>query len=447
MAIRRPVNNPLDEAHPYETWAINALLAVFLLIFLGLGLEWAGIENFLSESLNEYFIDPIKGESTGDSGYNAVNTMTYAIVLGLFVVALSAWLRKLGIDPTDTTLLALLPFITWAVFGEVAEDAEMFGAGLAPYFVSPGIHFQAAFWVVLAGAAGISLDRAEREGISQKNDLETLATGLILIQFVVYASSISGKAGDLSLWPMLLGVIAAIAFALWSRELSGLFSNVQRMVYLTGVGGSLIFFGALASFTIDSPPAADRIWPLVVVIGVPAVVCYWMYSQGRSAVAELSRQGLVAGILPPGMSDDEYRKSSADDLPEKGIIEPLRSRAIMAQPLVFLAVAGQVMDGLATWIGIDGFPGLGEKHVASQRVIDAGLWVNEKLGIEHGMLDEGVWLFALVKFALAGLIYYVFYSLNFERREQHLRLLIGLAMLVVGMAPGLRDVGRLTLGV
>ena len=447
MAIRRPVNNPLDEAHPYETWAINALLAVFLLIFLGLGLEWAGIENFLSESLNEYFIDPIKGESTGDSGYNAVNTMTYAIVLGLFVVALSAWLRKLGIDPTDTTLLALLPFITWAVFGEVAEDAEMFGAGLAPYFVSPGIHFQAAFWVVLAGAAGISLDRAEREGISQKNDLETLATGLILIQFVVYASSISGKAGDLSLWPMLLGVIAAIAFALWSRELSGLFSNVQRMVYLTGVGGSLIFFGALASFTIDSPPAADRIWPLVVVIGVPAVVCYWMYSQGRSAVAELSGQGLVAGILPPGMSDDEYRKSSADDLPEKGIIEPLRSRAIMAQPLVFLAVAGQMMDGLATWIGIDGFPGLGEKHVASQRVIDAGLWVNEKLGIEHGMLDEGVWLFALVKFALAGLIYYVFYSLNFERREQHLRLLIGLAMLVVGMAPGLRDVGRLTLGV
>ncbi len=447
MAIRRPVNNPLDEAHPYETWAINALLAVFMLIFLGLGLEWAGIENFLSESLNEYFIDPIKGESTGDSGYNVVNTMTYAIVLGLFVVALSAWLRRLGIDPTDTTLLALLPFITWAVFGEVAEDAEMFGAGLAPYFVSPGIHFQAAFWVVLAGAAGISLDRAEREGHSQKNDLETMATGLILIQFVVYASSISGKEGDLSLWPMLLGVIAAIAFALRSRELSGLFSNVQRMVYLTGVGGSLIFFGALASFTIDSPPAADRIWPLAVVIGVPAVVCYWMYSRGRGAVAELSRQGLVAGILPPGMSDDEYRKSSADDLPEKGIIEPLRSRAIMAQPLVFLAVAGQVMDGLATWIGIDGFPGLGEKHVASQRVIDAGLWFNEKLGIEHGMLDEGVWLFALVKFALAGLIYYVFYSLNFERREQHLRLLIGLAMLVVGMAPGLRDVGRLTLGV
>ena len=441
------MNNPLDEPHPYEKWAINALLAVFLLVFLGLGLEWAGFQNFLSDSLNEYFIDQIRGESTGDSGYNVVNTMTYAIVLGLFVIALSAWLRGLGIDPTDTSILALLPFITWAVFGEVAEDAEMFGAGLAPYFVSPGIHFQAAFWVVVAGAAGISLDRAERAGVSQKNDLETLASGLILIQFVVYASSISGKVGDLSLWPMLLAVVAAIAFVMRSGELSGLFSNVQRMVYLTGVGGSLIFFGALASFTIDSPPASDRIWPLVVVIGVPAAISYWMYSNGRRAVAELSEQGLVAGILPPGMTDDQYRKSSVEELPEKGIIEPIRSRAIMAQPVVFLAVAGQILDGLATWIGIDGFPGLGEKHVASQRVIDAGLWVNERLGIDHGMLDEGVWLFALVKFALAGLIYYVFYSLNFESREQHLRLLIGLAMLVVGMAPGLRDVGRLTLGV
>ncbi len=439
------MNNPLDEALPYERWAINALLAVFLLIFLGIGLEWASVENPLSDALNQYFLDPIRGESTGDSGYNSVNTMTYAIVLGLFVVALSAWLRGLGVDPSDTSILALLPFITWAACGEVVEDAEMFGAALAPYFVSPGIHFQAATWVVLAGAAGISLDRAEREGTPRGRDLEVLASGMILMQFALYGSSISGNVGEqLDMWPMLVGVVVALAFVWGSRQLGGMFSNVQMMVYLNGVGGTLIFFGALASLAIYDPPSSDRVWPLVVVLVAPALVCYWMHDHGRGAVQELSEQGLVAGLLPPGMTDEEYRKTS---FPEKEIIEPLRFRAVMAQPLVYLAVAGQVMDGLATWIGIDGFPGLGEKHVVSQRVIDAGLWTNEKLGIEHGMLDEGVWLFALVKFALAGLIFYVFYSLNFERREQHLRLLIGLAMLVVGMAPGLRDVGRLTLGV
>ncbi len=57
---------------------------------------------------------------------------------GLFVIALSAWLRGLGIDPTDTSILALLPFITWAVFGEVAEDAEMFGGWTRPVFREPG---------------------------------------------------------------------------------------------------------------------------------------------------------------------------------------------------------------------------------------------------------------------------------------------------------------------
>ena len=449
MTIRRVVNNPLDEAHPYERWATNALIAVFLLIFLGIGLEWAGIENFLSELLNEFFIDPIKGESTGDSGYNPINTAAYAVVLGLFVVALSAWLRGLGIDPSDISLIALLPFITWAVFGEVAEDAKMFGEGLAPYFVSPGIHFQAAFWVILAGAAGIYFDRPNREvGPHNDDDFELLASGLILTQFAIYASSINGKVGEtMSLWPMSLGALIAIVFVWRFRELSDLFSNVQRMVYLTGLGGSLIFFGALASHAIHDPPATDRMWPLVVVIGAPVLVSFWMYNQGRGAAEELSEHGLVAGILPPGMSDEEYRATPAEELPEKAIIEPLRSRAIMAQPLVFLAVAGQMMDGLATWIGIDGFPGLGEKHVVSQMVIDAGLWTNDLLGIEHAMLDEGVWLFALVKFALAGLIYLLIASLNFERREQHLRLLIGMALLVVGMAPGLRDVGRLTLGV
>jgi uncharacterized membrane protein len=34
-----------------------------------------------------------------------------------------------------------------------------------------------------------------------------------------------------------------------------------------------------------------------------------------------------------------------------------------------------------------------------------------------------------------------------ESRQQHLRALIVLAVMIVGMAPGLRDIGRLVLGV
>ena len=78
------------------------------------------------------------------------------------------------------------------------------------------------------------------------------------------------------------------------------------------------------------------------------------------------------------MTDEEYRTTT---FPEKEVIEPLRLRAVMAQPLVYLAVAGQVMDGLATWMGIDGFPGLGRARRLPE-VIDAGMGEREA-GITH----------------------------------------------------------------
>ena len=441
--------NPLEELHPYEKWAINALVTVFALIFAGLSLHFLGISNPLSEALFQYFVDPIRGESTGDSGYNNYNTMTYALVLGLFVLAMSAWLRGLGVDPSDASVVALLPFVTWAAFGEVVEDAEMFGPALSPYFVSPGIHFQAAFWVILAGAIAMTNERLRGDDDQSRENLESMALILVFAQFALYGTSISasGKVAlfDIDMAPMFLSTALGMVFIRISRDSTMDFTPVQRMVYLVGIGGSMIFLGALASYAFERPPEPERIWPLFAVIVIPTWFAYNMYSYGKEASDELSSHGLVAGILPPGMTDEEYTKLT--DSEDKDLIESLRARATMAQPLVFLAVAGQLMDGIATWIGIDGFPGLSEKHVVSQKVIDAGLWLNGELGIDHWILDEGVWLFALVKAGLAGLIYYLFSILNFEYRERHLRLLVGVAMLVVGMAPGLRDVGRLTLGV
>ena len=63
----------------------------------------------------------------------------------------------------------------------------MFGPALAPYFVSPGIHFQAAFWVILAGAIGMKFDREGKD----ENYLEMMATVPIIFQFVVYGYSMT----------------------------------------------------------------------------------------------------------------------------------------------------------------------------------------------------------------------------------------------------------------
>ena len=50
-------------------------------------------------------------------------------------------------------------------------------------------------------------------------------------------------------------------------------------------------------------------------------------------------------------------------------MEKHRTAAALASPVVFLAVAGQILDGIATAIGI-GYLGYKEKHVLSDKVIE-----------------------------------------------------------------------------
>ena len=134
---------------------------------------------------------------------------------------------------------------------------------------------------------------------------------------------------------------------------------LQRTVYFTGVGGSLVLFGGLASYMSWAPSNQLNFWPVVVVIGLPIAVAYLMIQQGRESSIQLASQGIVAGILPPGMTEEEYLASESA---EKDLIESLRTKATMAYPVAFLPVVGQFLDGLATYIGIDFF-NYSEKHI------------------------------------------------------------------------------------
>ncbi len=424
--------NLLEEWYDYERAVIQALTVIMGLFFGGIALHELSIGNPLSDFVYTYYLDPVMSESTGDAGYNMVNTMTYGIVLAMFAVALSGWLRHLGIDGSDKTLLALLPFVLWAAFGEVVEDARLFGEFFSAWFVSPGVHFQTAGWVVLAGWVGYSIQSSDSDEEKKIKTVRSASMLIIFSQFILYGASISGSDRvaqlDLDLTLMFLFAMLALAVPSLLEESASGFDHVQRTVYFSGVGGGIVLFGALASFMATRELTELNLWPVAVVIGAPLILCMWMMEQGREAAGELAEQGIVAGVLPPGMTEDDY---IAWDSKEKDLIESLRTKATMAYPVAFLPVAGQLLDGLATYIGIDFFS-YHEKHIVSAYIIE--------------LFDTAAG-FALLKLAIGGIIFW-FYSLaNFEHRQQHLRLLIGLALMVVGMAPGLRDVGRLMLGV
>ena len=189
-----------------------------------------------------------------------------------------------------------------------------------------------------------------------------------------------------------------------------------------------MLFGMLAGFAIGRETSEMTAWPIVVVFGVPILVCYVLYSFGKDDAEESLNLGYIPGVLPPGVTESEYLESKTP-LGEK--VDELRKKAVLASPAVFLPVGGQIGDGIATWIGIDYF-GYTEKHVISSMVTD--------------FMDTSL-TFTLLKVGIAGVICWFYSQAVFEHRQQHLRVLIALCLMVVGMAPALRNVFRLTLGV
>ena len=138
--------------------------------------------------------------------------------------------------------------------------------------------------------------------------------------------------------------------------------------------------------------------------------------------------GLEPGIIPLGITIDDWENQRSSTFERMESLSPM---AMLSVPVVLLAMYGQMVDGLATYLGVDHF-GYSEKHVLSQKVIE---------------LSGAAWGFAALKFVLAGVVWFLFASARFEQRHRHLRLLVILCLLTVGLAPGLRDILRLTLGI
>jgi uncharacterized membrane protein len=99
-----------------------------------------------------------------------------------------------------------------------------------------------------------------------------------------------------------------------------------------------------------------------------------------------------------------------------------------------LAIAGQALDGAATFVVIDVFARETGRDYFEQHVLSSGIGNATPLGF---------FLFFLVKIALAGLVVYFLRKERLERRDAALVLL---AVAVMGFAPGIRDVLRMLCG-
>nr|QNO54423.1 hypothetical protein JEICAKEA_00033 [Methanosarcinales archaeon ANME-1 ERB7] len=91
----------------------------------------------IKEFIYTYYIHPI----LTDAGYNPINTITWALMLGLMVFVLWKILKKLGIVIDQRFIAAVSPYIFVAASLRVMEDADLFSPPIKYMLITPLIYF------------------------------------------------------------------------------------------------------------------------------------------------------------------------------------------------------------------------------------------------------------------------------------------------------------------
>ena len=453
---------PAEEggALPDEVYSKLESTILWALLLIGIGTAVGLVvspETVWDEGLAPVVWDPIVEDAseTGDAGYNPWNTTLYTLGLFAAVLALQAVFRRWRLPSDDLMVLALTSWVILAPVLRVLEDAHLFPEGKDLLYISPLIHLHLAAWLVGVGFIVHRLDvavaRALRPSVVERRVHHALLFGLPLglagfwawVLRPIHETDVALDAVPLvaSAFVALVGVTLILMRTTHAAALPrGLLAFGTGAVILS-LGYYIALAMHLSEAYVDDPYNSIVLWPVLVGVVLPCLVGVVLHRMGASDLRHLRASGHEPGVLPAGISLDQWE--SDPDAVAHHPIERLSNRAMLASPLVILMVIGQLSDGLATFLGLDVF-GYGEKHVASQGVIDIGARINARLGIEFGV---GAWFFAVIKITLVSAIVLLFSRMRVEQRQQHLRVLVVLAVMVVGLAPGLRDIGRLILDV
>ncbi|RJS71247.1 DUF63 family protein [Methanophagales archaeon] len=84
-----------------------------------------------------YYIHPI----THDTGYNPVNTITWALLLVLCLFLILKLLKKLNIEINESFIAAIAPYILVGASLRVMEDARLFSPPVSYILITPLIYF------------------------------------------------------------------------------------------------------------------------------------------------------------------------------------------------------------------------------------------------------------------------------------------------------------------
>lgn len=233
----------------------------------------------LTEFIQVYYINPI----VYDTEYNPVDTVTYAITLGLCLFLVLRLLKRLDVKINERFILAVSPFMFVGSILRVMEDAEIFEAPIRYLFISPLIYFLLFF--ICISALLVSLILYKRGVIRDYIPLFGI-TGVVCM---IVSLGVLLQKGDVELiWvpPVVIGIAVMVTFILFligrSLDLKYLTSNVSLSIltaHLIDASSSYIGIGRLGyvgkhvveNFLIGFTNSAAVMFPLKLSVLIPTL--------------------------------------------------------------------------------------------------------------------------------------------------------------------------------
>ena len=387
-------------------------LGICVLLLIG-SVFWR--EMFWDGFLWKYYFGPIYADAENSEvdgiseGYNPVNTLTYGLILAFAVYYIHNFLRREGIKVDGIFALAILPYILLGSTLRVLEDANFFSPPFIYLMISPLIYILIGMFTLLMIYLGVMYRNSLSITTSVSRPHNASHRGIIIKlkitppEEIILFTSIALFMGYLFLYlfsseeflylenPIFPGVIIVVlTYVLWKK------GNFYLYVAFNGIFLFLISIYHLGWWSVHH---AEELRLHVVPVILILTLLFW------------------AGTII-------FLKKISRHLSLPIELKSLGPTSLM--------IFSQFLDGAATFIGID-FYGYYEKHVLPSLLIE--------------VTGTAAVMFLLKFIMLVSIIYLL--DVEYRRMMNELPVMNGLIRIVVvilGMAPGTRDMLWLALG-
>lgn len=262
------------------------------------------------ESIENYYIDPI----VFDTGYNPVNTITWAILLGVFLFGVIKLFKKLNISINDRFILSVIPFILAGSSLRVVEDADIFNAPVNYLLITPIIYF-----IVFAITILILIFSKWLYDIGKIKDYHTLFASIGSIWFIINLSLLLYFENIVQFYVPFLVLVAAtlLTFIVYkiikyigSELLSTKLNFTILWVHLLDASSTIVGIDLLGyyekhvvpSYLINLTNTALVMYPLKLLIFIPVIYILDSYfnedSESRNLKTFVKMVILILGLAP-----------------------------------------------------------------------------------------------------------------------------------------------------